>query len=127
MTYVFFQKDAVLIESAQFLMLHLKILAFRDSLVRKWLGLWTFAAQVQVQPLVGELRSHKLHDTSNNNTMFLRLFHFSSYKFYLILFNDCIVFHYINVSLFVSYYIEAIVWILFFWSEFLMQYLILML
>lgn len=114
MTYVFFQKDAVLIEAyhLQFLILHLKILAFRDSLVVKWLGLWTFAAQVQVQPLVRELRSHKLHDSQIIILLFLRLFHFSLYKLYLILFNDCVVFHYTNVSLFVSNYIEAIVWIL---------------
>ena len=36
------------------------------------------------------------------------MFHFGSFKLYLILSNGCIVFHYTNVSLFASNYIEAI-------------------
>ena len=30
----------------------------------RWLGFWAFTAMAQVQSLVGELRSHKLKDTT---------------------------------------------------------------
>ena len=40
---------------------------FRNSLAVQWLRIGTFIAVAWVQSLVGELRSHKLHNSAKNN------------------------------------------------------------
>lgn len=51
-----------------------KKLQILNSLVVKWLGLYAFIEETQVESLIGELRSHNMHDVAKKKKKQMNLF-----------------------------------------------------